>query len=112
MRRLGLATLLLVLVSAQASAQDGASTTRVERRAVYGATVTEEQGVWVFRPIPPTRHMVIAPSDGPPVNLSLNQTEKDVRHYGGDAFRGSAAPYYRDYRGEYRDGYRDYRGRW
>ncbi len=116
MRRLSVAALFLVLGSALAFAQDGSSTTRVEKRAVYGATVTEEQGVWVFRPIPPTRNMVIAPADGPAVNLSLNQTEKDVRYYGGNGYRaGGVAPGYRDYRGnggDYYDDYRDYRGRW
>lgn len=96
---IALATSLVLLSPVVAVAQDGASTTRIERRPVYGATVTEEQGVWVFRPIPPTRHMVIAPADGSPVNLSINQTEKTVRHY--DDRRSYRA--YRDYH--------DYRGR-
>jgi hypothetical protein len=36
-----------------------ASTTRIETQPVYGATVTYESGVRVFRPIPPTGHLNI-----------------------------------------------------
>lgn len=58
-----------------------ATTTRVETRPYYGAVVTEEAGVRVFRPLPPHRSIIIAPSDGPPVNLSVNQTEKNTYHH-------------------------------
>jgi hypothetical protein len=47
-----------------ASAQD-AYLTRIETRPFYGATVTIEEGVRVFRPLPPTRQMIINPSQGP-----------------------------------------------
>jgi hypothetical protein len=50
-------------------------TTRIEPRPFYGATVTLEEGVRVFRPLPPTRHMIINPQGSTPLNLSF----EDVR---------------------------------
>ena len=49
-------------------------TTRIEPRPFYGATVTIEAGVRVFRPIPATRHMIINPGGQTPLNLSQNDT--------------------------------------
>jgi hypothetical protein len=54
------------------------STTRIEPRPFYGATVTIEEGVRVFRPLPPERHVIINPN-GTPLNLSINDTT--VRQY-------------------------------
>ncbi len=50
-------------------------TTRIEPRPFYGATVTLEEGVRVFRPLPPTRHMIINPQGRTPLNLYV----EDVR---------------------------------
>ena len=50
-------------------------TTRIEPRPFYGATVTLEEGVRVFRPLPPTRHMIINPQGRTPLNLTV----EDVR---------------------------------
>lgn len=47
-------------------------TTRIETRPFYGATVTLEEGVRVFRPLPPDRHVIINPGAQTP--LSLNET--------------------------------------
>ena len=41
-----------------AAAQD-AYMTRIEPRPFYGATVTIESGVRVFRPLPTTRHVIV-----------------------------------------------------
>jgi hypothetical protein len=57
-------------LGAGATAQD-ASLTRIEPRPFYGATVTIEEGVRVFRPLPPTRHMIINPQSQTPLNLSF-----------------------------------------
>ncbi len=38
-----------------------AHTTRIETRPVYGATVTIEHGVRVYRPVPPTDHLIVNP---------------------------------------------------
>lgn len=60
-----------VVVSAQASAQQ-AYTTRIEPRAVYGATVTMENGVRVTRPLPPVRQVIINPGSLTPLNLGTH----------------------------------------
>lgn len=75
--RIRLAALALAAtLAAPAAAIAGESyTTRIEPRAYYGATVTIEQGVRVWRPLPPVRHMIINPDHG--TSLSLNHT--DVR---------------------------------
>lgn len=62
-------------VSAPASAQS--STIRIEPRPYYGAVVTMEQGVRVWRPLPPTSHMIINPT-GSPVNLSIADIRETV----------------------------------
>ena len=48
-----------------------ASTTRIETQPVYGAVVTYESGVRVFRPIPPTQHMIINPDGQAPLLLGI-----------------------------------------
>jgi hypothetical protein len=71
MRILGLlllAGLVGVLVSPAQAHQD-AFTTRVEPRPIYGAVVTIEHGVRVYRPVPPTTHLIINPDRVP---LMLN----------------------------------------
>jgi hypothetical protein len=42
-----------------------AHTTRVEARPVYGAVVTVEHGVRVWRPVPPTQHLIVNPQKLP-----------------------------------------------
>lgn len=61
------------LMSLPALAQE-AHTTRIEPRAYAGAIVTVEAGVRVFRPLPPTRHVIINPEGRTPLSLSLNET--------------------------------------
>lgn len=61
------------LMSLPALAQE-AHTTRIEPRAYAGAIVTVEAGVRVFRPLPPTRHIIINPEGRTPLSLSLNET--------------------------------------
>lgn len=46
------------------------STIRIEPRPVYGATVTLEEGVRVYRPLPADRYVIVNPN-GTPVNLGL-----------------------------------------
>jgi hypothetical protein len=54
--------------SLPAVAED-AYTTRIVPRAVYGATVTIEEGVRVFRPLPSERHVIINPGGTTPLSL-------------------------------------------
>jgi len=69
----GSTSLMLVATALPAFAGD-ASTTRIEPRPFYGATVTVEAGVRVFRPLPPTRQVIINPNRTP-----LNLSFEDVR---------------------------------
>ena len=50
------------------------STTRIETRPFYGATVTLESGVRVFRPLPPERQVIINPEGKTPLSLGFNET--------------------------------------
>lgn len=60
----------LAFQSAPASA-DG-STIRIEPRPYHGAIVTIEEGVRVFRPLPPTSHVIINPN-GTPLNIGISE---------------------------------------
>ena len=46
-------------------------TTRIEPRAVYGAIVTREHGVRVFRPLPPHDRIIINPGNATPVGIDV-----------------------------------------
>lgn len=48
---------------------ENAYTTRIEPRASYGATVTVEEGVRVFRPLPSERHVIVNPNGLSPLSL-------------------------------------------
>lgn len=65
----------LVLTTASARADDS-SVTRILPYNVYGATVTVEHGVRVFRPLPPEGHVIVNPGGRTP--LSLNVYEPGV----------------------------------
>ena len=58
----------LALVSLPAFAQ---STTRIEPRPFYGATVTMEEGVRVFRPLPPHDRIIINPGNATPLYMGV-----------------------------------------
>ncbi|MGI9476643.1 MAG: hypothetical protein ACR2PI_08050 [Hyphomicrobiaceae bacterium] len=81
---LGVALGAVVAVAATAVAND-ARTTRIEPRGFYGATVSIEAGVRVFRPLPRTTHVIINPNKTP-----LNLTIEETRHvYEDSNYRGS-----------------------
>jgi hypothetical protein len=83
MRRTPLTTSLiaLALLLVGASAAAAASLTRIETRPFYGATVTIEEGVRVFRPLPPHRHIIINPDGKTPLNLSFEERNIVVHQY-------------------------------
>jgi hypothetical protein len=67
MQELVMRILCFMLVSAavctsSAAYAEEAYTTRIEPRPYYGAVVTIEHGVRVYRPVPATRHMIIDPA--------------------------------------------------
>jgi hypothetical protein len=78
-----------------ALAQD-AGLTRIETRPFYGATVTIEEGVRVFRPLPPTSHMIINPSRSP-LNLSINYerraAQEDGANIGNNGYANATTTY-------------------
>ena len=61
------------------------STTRIEPRPFYGATVTMEAGVRVFRPLPPHDRVIINPNNATP--LTLNVGDPPYRRYYYDGYR-------------------------
>lgn len=65
-------------------------TTRIEPRAYYGATVTIEEGVRVFRPLPPVRHVIVNPNGATPLSLSYNDTRvyEESHNYNYNSFEG------------------------
>lgn len=83
MRRTPLTTSLsaLALLLAGASAVSAASLTRIETRPFYGATVTIEEGVRVFRPLPPHKHIIINPDGKTPLNLTIEERNVTVHQY-------------------------------
>jgi len=72
MRALGLLPLAAAAaaLACPAQAQQDASTTRIESRPIYGAIVTIEHGVRVYRPVPPTTRLIVNP-EGVPMMLNI-----------------------------------------
>ncbi len=106
----GLASLLTAVAGARAS---DAKTIRVEPRAFYGATITLESGVRVFRPLPSASHVIINPNKTP-VNINVEDVTKRIEstshhHYhgapgvvGGGRVVGGYLPYANRFRGKRR----------
>ncbi|WP_295558362.1 hypothetical protein [uncultured Hyphomicrobium sp.] len=74
-RMLAAGTAALLLASAAARAEEP-TTTRILPYNAYGATVTIEQGVRVFRPLPADGHVIVNPGNRTP--LSVNIYDGDV----------------------------------
>jgi hypothetical protein len=68
---------LLAVAIAPAAFAEPAHTTRIETRPYYGAVVTIEHGVRVYRPVPPTQHLIVNPDGATPLQLNIGN---------GDAF--------------------------
>lgn len=66
-----LATFILVAAATPAVLAEEAHTTRIETRPYYGAVVTIEQGVRVWRPVPPTTHLIVNPDGATPLELDV-----------------------------------------
>lgn len=69
-RTLAACAAALLLTAASARAGD-ATTTRILPYNAYGATVTVEQGVRVFRPLPPDGHVIVNPGNRTPLSLNV-----------------------------------------
>ncbi len=89
MRALALAVLTGVSVSIAAPAAFAeAVTTRIETRPFYGATVTLEEGVRVFRPLPRHDRVIINPGGQTPLSLSYSKS----RSYSFNEYVGGGHP--------------------
>ena len=60
-----------ILLVASASAAVAQQTTRIETRPYYGAVVTIEHGVRVYRPVPPTTHLIVNPDGATPLEINV-----------------------------------------
>ena len=80
LRTLWPAALLLAALPAAATASD-AYTTRIEPRPFYGAAVTIEAGVRVFRPLPTVRHVIVNPGGRTPLSLGYTDVRTVEHNY-------------------------------
>ena len=60
----------LLLATASVRAEEP-TTTRITPYNVYGATVTVEHGVRVFRPLPADGHVIVNPGNRTPMSLNI-----------------------------------------
>jgi len=84
-----------VLAVAPAAA-GSATTTRIEPRPFYGAVITVEEGVRVFRPLPRVGHVIINPDHRTPLNLTLENrrvVSHNYHHYSSTGEGGSGGGY-------------------
>jgi hypothetical protein len=110
MRRLTVALALLPLALPGAASAD-AVTTRIETRPYYGAVVTIEQGVRVWRALPPHDRIIIAPEGVGKVNINIDSNKHAAAppmvnnttiNHAGNVVQGGGyglAPGYRPYHG-------------
>jgi hypothetical protein len=71
---------IVAALSTSSAHSEEAYTPRIEPRPYYGAIVTIEHGVRVYRPVPATRHMIINPT-GAPLTLSADGNAR-LEQYG------------------------------
>ncbi len=91
MRVLCFSLLTAAAVSAAMPALAEPSTTRIETRPFYGATVTLEAGVRVYRPLPPHDRVIINPNGRTPLHLGFEENTWTSHNYNYNAHSGRAA---------------------
>ena len=93
MRTLALAVIIGATVATAGPAASDTVTTRIETRPFYGAVVTLEEGVRVFRPLPRHDRIIINPGGQTPLSLSYSESRNySFNQYSGNG--GASAPYY------------------
>lgn len=92
MMKLGLAAagLIAAISVAQVDPAVAGGTTRIETRPFYGAIVTIEEGVRVFRPLPGPERVIINPGGRTPLSLGFNETTVNERRYNYNYVEGSS----------------------
>lgn len=68
-------------IAASHAPASAAGTTRIETRPYYGAVITIEEGVRVFRPLPNTERVIVNPGGKTPLSLGFNETYSTERNY-------------------------------
>lgn len=81
MRALCASLVTAAAVSAAMPALAESRTTRIETRPFYGATVTLEAGVRVFRPLPPHDRVIINPNGKTPLHLGFEENTWTSHNY-------------------------------
>lgn len=74
LRKLLLAATSAATMMAISAPLSAAETVRIETRPFYGATVTLEEGVRVFRPLPADKRVVINPGGRTPLSLNFQDS--------------------------------------
>jgi hypothetical protein len=78
-------------VLSTAAARAEARTVRIEPRPFYGAAVTLEEGVRVFRPLPPHDRVIINPGSKTPLSLGIYESNNYNANYNYNYDEGIAA---------------------
>jgi hypothetical protein len=81
MRALCASLVTAAAVSAAMPALAESRTTRIETRPFYGATVTLEAGVRVYRPLPPHDRVIINPNGKTPLHLGFEENTWTSHNY-------------------------------
>ena len=81
MRSFSVLSLAAAAVVFSFTAASANGTTRIETRPFYGAVVTIEEGVRVFRPLPSTERVIINPQGATPLSHGFNETNVTERNY-------------------------------
>ena len=104
-RKLVTLALLSLVVSAVGAVAGDSGLIRIEPRLFYGATVTMESGVRVWRPLPPTRQMIINPTNAP-VNVHVADVRERITNHNHNYVHGAptGAPAYANSGGYYHGG--------
>lgn len=86
------------------AAANAGETIRIEPRPVYGATITLEEGVRVFRALPPERRVIVNPGNAP-ISLGFNETTINERRTVYNHFAGAPGSYGGRYYSGFAGGY-------
>ena len=81
-RKIGLAICGIVAAAAFAAPAVAGDLVRIETTPSYGATVTVEQGVRIFRPLPAPSRIIINPGGKTPLSLSFFDVQTNDAGHG------------------------------
>lgn len=71
----GLCAATLAATAGVGAACAESATVRIHNGTPYGAIVTRERGVTVYRALPPTQRVIINPGGKTPLSLTINEME-------------------------------------